>query len=575
MIPSVVQGYGGQLFLFRGSQVDIVNRSLEAQADVGINSYVGIYDVNTAGGGADFNRAAFGGRSSWFPASYANHKPMAFSPRGRMIMGLNQIFDTTSTLYIGGWDGSGLFRHGGGDFQTSPWKAGVGWDALGPSGGHQVLTRDIAIVTHNNSVFGIGYHIQSDTNFSSSTWNNKMGWTFDFDTVSKLNVNENRRTYRVFSIDENDKRIMGPVTRFLPNSLEREHLNSCDAFSFKNDIYYANWIDVLKFPGGSGIPEVLYFDRNNPRPRTFMVWPSGGLSNFQPIGENRLLMLEGDGVVYRLKTSTSGRQELVDLRTLKVDENGRETDNILTRIASATLEPGRPPLMLPYNNELHAFAISATSGYMHFTCNGNPSGIANWRNRTDQLPADLKGVDGCLYGFTDTFRNKLYVMHVAYSAFGVYGSQGGGQNSGGGYWLYQLKENRAWEEITRGMAGPPMRGLIPYQNLGPHASVPSGNNPQVFKCSDFTVMTYRLFDQQARDVNVEIEYSLDAGVNWNTARRFKTYDTKELLGSGLANLPTSPAPQGLEYTFFWDHVNDVGFDTNKEALLRVRPRLVR
>lgn len=575
MIPVVCQGYGGQLFLVKGGQIDIVNRSLDAQANATFVDYVGIYDADSSAT-TNLMLSIFGGRSSWFPGSYANHKPMAFSTRGRLIQALNLISDGGSTLYIGGWDGSGLFRHGGGNFSAFPWKAGVGWDAVGPSGGHSVATRDLALIRHNNVVFGYGYHINSDTNPASSNWNNKMGWHFEFVGLSDLSTNDPRRTYRVFSIDENDKRIMGPVTRFQPDALNREHLNACDAYSFKNDVFYANWIDVLKFPGGSGTPQVVYHDRVNPTARAFIGWPSGGFdSNSQPLGENRLLMIEGDARIYRLKTSASGRDLLVDLTDLKTGEDGRGNDNILTRIGSSTLEPGRPPLMLSYNNELHAFAITATSGYMHMTCNGSPSGTGNWTNRTDQLPPQLQKNDGCIYGFTDTVRGKIYVMHVAYSKFGLFGTQGGGQNSGGGYWLYQLKANRTWEEIARGMAGPPFRGLIPYQNLGPWASVPSGGNPEVFKCSDYTVLTYKLFDQTARTVNVDIEYSIDAGASWNTARRFKTYDTKELLGSGLANLPTAPAPEGLEYTFFWDHVNDVGFDTNKEALLRIRPRLVR
>lgn len=575
MIPVASQGFGGQIFLFRGGQFEIVNRSLEAQNDPAFDHYVGMLNVDSSAP-TDFFRATFGGRNSWFPPGYANHKPVAFSRRGRLIQALNEVRDATSKLYIGGWDGSGVFRYNSGQFGSAPWKSGKGWDALSPSGSHSVITRDLALVNHLGVVFGIGHHLDSDATPITSKWVTKMGWTFDFgSSLSQLNPSQLRRTYRVFSISEDDKRIMGPVTRFLPNALEREHLNSCDAFSFHEDVYYANWIDVLRFPGGSGVPKVMHTSVSTPLAKTFAVWPSGGFVGGNALGETRLLMLEGNGKLYRLKAPASGRELLVDLTDLRVDEEGRPNDNFLTRISSDVLEPGRPPLLLPFNQELHAFAVTKSSGYMHFSCRLDPSGTDRWTDRTDQLPADLQSADGCTYGFVDDPTRQLCLMHVSYSKFGVFGVMGGGQNAGGGFWLYTLDANRKWTEITRGMAGLPPRGLVPYQNYGPWAAVPSGNNPEVFRCSDYAILDYKLFDQFGRVVDVDVEFSTDAGITWNEARQFRDYFTGDPVGSGTSSLPTAPAPSGRDYNFYWDVVNDVGFNNPGQALLRVRPRLVR
>ena len=78
-----------------------------------------------------------------------------------------------------------------------------------------------------------------------------------------------------------------------------------------------------------------------------------------------------------------------------------------------------------------------------------------------------------------------------------------------------------------------------------------------------------LFDQLARPVNVNIEFTIDEGLTWQTARRFKSYVDGQPLGSGVTNLSTSP--DGESYTFFWDFVNDVGFSTERDAQLRIRP----
>ena len=571
MVPAAMQGWGGQIYLVKGGQIDIVNKSLNAQADPAVTVTNGQAARDTASA-TDFYRYLWGSQNSYIPGGYANHKPVAFSPQGRLYQALNILEEDDQNLYIGGWDGSGLFFHRGGDFEAQLWKSGRGWDAASPSGSHDVECYDNALIRHNDVIFGIGVHKKSDVS-SASNWIAKMGWTFDLATVGLLSSSAPRRTYRVWSINSVDnKKIMGPVTRFQPDALTFEHLNSCDAFSFRGDLYYANWVDILRFPGGSGTPEVLHFDQNNPRARSFNVWPSGGVSQGNALGENRLLVLDSDSKLYRLLQPASGRNLLVTLSDKRTNETGRANENFFSRVSSATNEPGRSPLLLSQNNELNAFVVSNSSGYMHFTGTGNPSGTGGWTDRTDQLPPDFKGRDGNVYGFADTFRNKLYLLHCTYASFGVYGNQGGGQDCGGGYWLYEYDFNRNWAEIGRGIIGMPPRGLVPYENLGPYVAIPSGNNPQVLKCSDHAILTYKLYDQFGRNVNSEVEFSVNDGITWNDARRFRSY-TGPFLGSGVSNLPTSP--QGIEYTFFWDYVNDIGFNEPTQVLLRIRSRLVR
>ena len=71
-------------------------------------------------------------------------------------------------------------------------------------------------------------------------------------------------------------------------------------------------------------------------------------------------------------------------------------------------------------------------------------------------------------------------------------------------------------------------------------------------------------------VDVDIEYSINRGITWNTARRFKAYDTGLRLGDPIVGLTASFF--GDQHTFYWDHVNDIGLNNVNEAKLRVRVR---
>ncbi len=563
MIPAVCQGWGNQMYLVRGGQIEIGGKSLMIDP-VGTNDPRGQAD-RTSSSADDFNHSMFGGHNSWYAAGYANHKPMAFLGKFRLISTPNFATDDARTLYVVGFDGSGNFFNKGGRFETRPYRAGPGFEILSPSGSSLLASHDLAVINHNDHVFMIGAHTQADTGSDKFT---DFGWTYEGanDGVLLGNASDNRRTYRVASINrDTDKKIVG-LAQFLGTATNQFHLQSCDLIALDDDLYYANWVDVLRFPGASGQPVLIQNTNSTPRARSFEIFPSGGYSNGASVGSRRLYVLQSDAQLRHV--TTSGADLFVDLSTIKADMTARTTDNF-ARSTSTTDEPGRTPLLMNFNNELHAFVTSATSGYTHFTCNGNPSGTGNWTDRTNDMFADLKRVDGCVYGFADEVTNKMYVMHISYSAYGHFGCCGGGQGGGGGMWLYQYDVNRNWSELWRGNIGLPPRGLIPYKPLGPFATAVSGTNTQVVACSDYAILSYDLFDQLARPVNVNIEFTIDEGLTWQTARRFKSYVDAQPLGSGTTNLPTSP--DGVSYTFFWDFVNDVGFSTEKDAQLRIRP----
>ena len=572
MIPAVMQGWGNQMYLIRGGQVEIGGKSLYIESG-SLDDEVpfGQVDRNFAIL-SDFNHSMFGGHNTWYSAAYANHKPMAFLGKFRLLSAPNSAQDSSRKLYIVGFDGSGIFFTVPG-LAERPYRNGPGFEFFSPSGTFSVACHDLALINHNDHVFMIGAHTNPDTGGTAKWKNGDFGWTYEDsgDGLLTGNADDNRRTYRVASINRTtDKKILGPAS--LPigattaTTNNQFHLQSCDLIALDDDLYYANWVDVLRFPGASGAPILIQNTNAAPRARSFEIFPSSGYQNGSPVGDRRLYVLQSDAQLRHV--TTSGADLFVDLSTIKIDMTARATDNF-ARSSSTTDEPGRTPLLINFNNELHAFVTSATSGYTHFTCNGNPSGTGNWTDRTNDMFADLKRVDGCVYGFADEVTNKMYVMHVSYSKFGHFGCCGGGQGCGGGMWLYQYDVNRKWEEIWRGIIGLPPRGLIPYQPIGPFATAVSGTNTQVVACSDYAILSYDLFDQLARPVNVNIEYTVDEGLTWQTARRFKSYVDGQPLGSGVTDLSTSP--DGVSYTFFWDFVNDVGFSTERDAQLRIRP----
>jgi len=577
MVPAVIQGWGNQMYLVRGGQIEIGGKSLYID-DGPLAAVVpfGQVDRNLTIL-SDFNHSMFGGHNSWYAAGYANHRSMAFLGKFRLISTPNFAQDNSRRLYVVGFDGSGIFFNKGGIFESRDYRAGPGFEILSPSGNQLLSSHDMAVINHNDHVFMIGAHTAPDGGVGQ--WKDAtFGWTYEDgkDNILTGNDNDNRRTYRVASINrKTDVRIMGlaqipvhPITGATTGATTNNqfHLQPCDLIAIDDDLYYANWVDILRFPGASGIPTQVQNTDSAPRARSFELFPTSGYNNGESVGPRRLYVLQSDAQLRHV--TASGADLFVDLSTIKADMTARATDNF-ARSSSVTDEPGRTPLLINFNNELHAFVTSATSGYTHFTCNGNPSGTSNWTDRTNEMFPDMKRVDGCVYGFADEVTQKMYVLHVSYSAYGHFGMCGGGQGCGGGMWLYQYDVNRKWQEMWRGGIGLPPRGLIPYQPSGPFGTAVSGTNTQVVKCSDYAILSYDLFDQTARPVDVNIEFTIDQGLTWRTARRFKSYVDGQPLGSGVSNLPTSP--DGVSYTFFWDFVNDVDFSTARDAQLRIRP----
>src|SRR5690606_13682070 len=88
----------------------------------------------------------------------------------------------------------------------------------------------------------------------------------------------------------------------------------------------------------------------------------------------------------------SGTTSIIDLTD--VGGISVRTSNMRARVISSTLEPPRSCLLFPYRNNLHAFVISATSGYHYLRCDGAPQNINNWSLQTSGLPLDFRYFDG-------------------------------------------------------------------------------------------------------------------------------------------------------------------------------------
>lgn len=564
MIPSFAQGPGGQIYYFDGGAVELVNLTLVSDPTESLS--IGAANTNKSSPNLGYNEFFFGGINSYWPASYANHKPAAFY-LGKLYMGLNNVKDSLGHLYIGRWDGSGIFKHGGSAYGTSPGRCGRGFEFLCPSGNHDVKSSDLGFLVHNSNLFIVGQHWGNQESPGANLWLTRYKWHWYHNAFGATPTRKQRR-YRVASIDKNGKKIMGPPTTFTGDASQSEHTHCCDLISYGNDIYFASWVDLLRIHGGSGQIQLIEKTINIPSAKSFAIWPSGGYIEDEPQSERRLLMLSESGVLKRVHAS--GTHTIADFALLR--NNIRTGDNFSARISSATLEPGRSCLLIKHNNVLHSFTPTATSGYMHFYCSGSPSGNGNWTDISDDMPVGLKANDGNIFGYVDEKRNKLYLAHFSMSKCGAYGHQGI-QTSAGGINIYEMDTNNNFTSIYGGMVGSVPRGLIPYQNLGPYALIPSGTNPTVFKCSDYAIIQYKLYDHYRRNVDVDIEYSADAGLSWHTAKRFATYNNATLLGDGITNLTTSP--EGKTYNFYWDYVDNGLFNIVKEALIRIRPRLTR
>ncbi len=466
-------------------------------------------------------------------------------------------------MYVTRFDGSGVFVNtGNANYVARPWSNGRGNEMLSPSGiGHTTQSNDLGVIEHNGNLYMVGA-IHNKEGASTNDWT-EAGWTYQNESLNS--ISRGARSYCSLVITSDGRKIFPLVTQFTPGA-NAEHTHTTDALSFGDDLYFCNSVDVGKIQGGSGTLSLIHTDLTAPSPKALALFPTLGYSNGIPQGEPKVMFQDGSGVVYR--ETTSGCEEMVRLGSLA--SSTRNTDGYTPRINTGDLEPARSVPLVNFSNELHSFIPTATSGYQHFTCNGDPSGTSNWTNRTGNLPEAIIKYDSSMYYYRDDFRNRLYVCNVTMGEVGVIG-HAGIQRAAGGVYIHELDAERNWREVYRGVPGQTPRGLLPLQITGPFVNIPSGMNPEVFKCNDYAIMDYTLHDLENRAVDITVEYSIDNGLSWNPATRFRDYTTGLPLGSGVENLSTNL--EGIPYEFYWHYINDIGFNVQEDSILRITPKL--
>jgi len=225
-----------------------------------------------------------------------------------------------------------------------------------------------------------------------------------------------------------------------------------------------------------------------------------------------------------------------------------------------------------HNGELHVM-FGASSGTYHFASSGS---LETWENRTDDLPTLMKQRPGNVYTISDPQDNTLRVVYQTMSDQGAIGFTTFGDKSAGIGHQYRYDTHaRTWTKF----------GWFPYPSYhagselvgfdyeGPYVGLPSGVNypvsgipttddtditPAVYKCRDYAVVDFQLFDHLSRDLDVRIQFSLDDGSNWQDCYRFKNYETLQYMGDPITNLSASPS--GEWHTFYWDFVKSIGYN---------------
>ncbi len=95
-----------------------------------------------------------------------------------------------------------------------------------------------------------------------------------------------------------------------------------------------------------------------------------------------------------------------------------------------------------------------------------------------------------------------------------------------------------------------------YGKLTAEARAPSGVQ------SGMVRIGYQLFDQQARDCSIDVQYSPDRGKTWFPA-------TEGTGGTGISGLTSSM--WGTQHDFLWDTLSDLGAVRNSNVEVRVAP----
>lgn len=634
MKQAVSVGWGGNLHLLssplgpRTVAQTLVNSPGEG---AGIrNNIINEWEATGAPGGSDdYHASLFGGPMTTLPGSWFNHKPGAFY-YGQFYYSQNQASVLTSRMYLLRFDGSGVFAQASaGSVFANKSHSGRGVDFLSPSGSNlDIHSHGLCCLPHNGNIFWVGAVKIMDFNPDASNYKVLEDWNIGASpgltsagADGGFGLNR-RRAYVSFSITKTarsnkEQRNFGKLfighNRTIPSGLAPtyESLNGNDAISWGDDIIYTNNVDIVLFPGGSGTGRFIETS-NSETSKSLEAHPSGGFNQQTgaTIGPTQLFILTGSGVLKKInladepeydkngvpfgnelfenpQSPASGRpfgvKSLIDLGQFVSDFAGPKVRTLgsRARILSVTAEPDRSCFLKTFNRQLHAFFISASSGYYHFVCEGDPRRASNWTDRTATVPDAIKLFDGCVFGFRDDDFGTLNIMHTAWSNVGWAGVAGGNRGNGG-WAVYSLAPDLSWTKYYFGAASTAPVGLIPYNPQTIFAEIPSGirtgpapSNPEVIASTDYILMDYSLYTGRAPGViaDVDIEYTTDDGVTWKNATQFKDYNSGSGLGEGKIGLEASPF--GTEHEFFWAHVKDLGFNFNKAARLRVSPRFQR
>ncbi len=626
MKPCISVGWGTNLHLL--SSPFGPRTVSQTTSDTGGDEIINEFEAGgSLGSFSDYYNSLYGGPMSTLPGSYFNHKPGVFY-YGQFYYSVNKCEQTTggtSSLYLLRFDGSGIFAQASNGIKFADRShSGPGVDFIGPSGHNDMGSHGMCCIPHNGNLFYVGAFSFHSANEDTSSWL-KEGWTMTPRLFLDGGGNDGgfgqprRRAYSSFAVVKKDisskeDRIFGKqallYSRGIPSGLapDYESLHGADAISWKDSIIYANRVDLIEFPGGSGIPRAIEIG-TLPSSKCFEPHPSGGFDQDTgaAIGPTQLLVLEGSGTIKRIKQAGEsdydpngkpfganlfntvqapasgkpfGTKTIVDLGKLVTDFSGPKVRTLggRARQESVTAEPDRSCYLKTFDKRLHAFFISAASGYYHFTCEGEPEDINNWTDRTVQIPNPVKLNDGCMFGYRDDDFGTLNLMHVAKSNIGWAGLEGGDRGNGG-WAVYSIGSDLSWQRRYFGAGNTDTNGLIPYDTQGIFAEIPSGvisgpapGNPELIASTDYALMEYSLYTARAPGVNIDIdiEYTSDDGITWRNATRFKDYITGSGLGDGKTNLEASPF--GSDHQFFWAHVADLGFNFDKTARLRVIPR---
>jgi hypothetical protein len=279
LIPFALQGHGGQLYyLFSNRKVNLINMSLITNVHSSFDITLGMANATRAGfdAGDPIHQSYFRGMNSFYPESYANHKPVAFY-NNKLYQSLNVIERNGGGTIFTRFDGSGIFAYGGQSSQFS----GPGTEILNASGtdaahliGYQ--TMDLAHLVYNGSLWMVG-QLTSVPNTAADHMFVEAGWKAIDITGGDGSDTHARREFIVNSINidenESDDKRAGPRTDFLNNAAHFTYNHSCDLVGFKNDLYYATWQDLFRLPQCSGAPLNIESHPARPSAKSFLVYP--------------------------------------------------------------------------------------------------------------------------------------------------------------------------------------------------------------------------------------------------------------------------------------------------------------